>query len=78
MTLEEAKKILEEEGFYVEKATRPCVLNGWFTKYESPEICEAVQVVCSAGYKVLMFETAFQARKERLKKEYEKNTKAPG
>lgn len=77
MTLEEAKKILEEEGFYVEKATRPCVLNGWFTKYESPEICEAVQVVCSAGYKVLMFETAFQARKERLKKEYEKNTKDP-
>lgn len=78
MTFEEAKKILEEEGFYVEKATGPCVLNGSFTKYESPEICEAVQVVCSAGYKVLMFETAFQARKERLKKEYEKNTKAPG
>lgn len=78
MTFEEAKKILEEEGFYVEKATRPCVLNGWFTKYESPVICEAVQVVCSAGYKVLMFETAFQARKERLKKGYEKNTKAPG
>ena len=78
MTFEEAKKILEKEGFYVEKATRPCVLNGWFTKYESPEICEAVHVVCSAGYKVLMFETAFQARKERLKKEYEKNTKAPG
>lgn len=78
MTLEEAKKILEEEGFYVEKATRPCVLNGWFTKYESPEICEAVQVVCSAGYKVLMYETSFQARKDRLKKEYEKNTKAPG
>jgi len=78
MTLEEAKKILEEEGFYVEKATRPCVLNGWFTKYESPEICEAMKVVCSAGYKVLMFETAFQARKERLEKECEKNTKAPG
>lgn len=78
MTLEEAKKILEEEGFYVEKATRPCVLNGWFIKYESPEICEAVQVVCSAGYKAMMFETAFQARKERLKKECEKNTKAPG
>lgn len=78
MTFEEAKKILEKEGFYVEKATVPCVLNGWFIKYESPEICEAVQVVCSAGYKFLMFETAFQARKERLKKEYEKNTKAPG
>lgn len=77
MTFEEAKKILEEEGFYVEKATGPCVLNRWFTKYESPEICEAVQVVCSAGYKVLMFEAAFQVRKERLKKEYEKNTKAP-
>lgn len=77
MTFEEAKKILEKEGFYVEKATRPCVLNGWFIKYESPEICEAVQVICSAGYKAMMFETAFQARKERLQKEYEKNTKAP-
>lgn len=78
MTLEEAKKILEKEGFYVEKATRPGVLNGSFTKYESPEICEAVQVVCSAGYKAMMFKNAFEARKARLKKEYEKNTKAPG
>ncbi len=78
MTLEEAKKILEEEGFYVEKATRPCVLNGWFTKYESPKICEAMQIVCSAGFQLAMLAGVFDERKERLKKEYEKNTKAPG
>lgn len=73
MTFEEAKKILEEEGFYVEKATVPGVLNGWFTEYESPEICEAMQVVYSAGYKILMFKHVFEARKARLKKEYGKN-----
>lgn len=78
MTLEEAKKILEKEGFYVEKDTRRGTFNESFAKYEDSTICEAMQVVCSAGYKILMFKHAFEARKARLKKEYEKNTKAPG
>lgn len=78
MTFEEAKKILEKEGFYVEKDTRRGTFNESFAKYEDSTICEAMQVVCSAGYKILMFKHAFEARKARLKKEYEKNTKAPG
>ena len=78
MTFEEAKKILEKEGFYVEKATRLGAFNESFTEYEDSTICEAMQVVYSAGYKILMFKHAFEVRKARLKKEYEKNTKAPG
>ena len=79
MTLEEAKKILNEEGFSLEGPGRKsCAVSEAFMEYESPEVCEAMQVVCSAGYMIKMFGGAFNARKERLKKEYEKNTKAPG
>lgn len=79
MTLEEAKKILEKEGFSLEGPGRKsCAVSEAFMKYESPEVCEAMQVVCTAGYMIKMFGSAFNARKERLKKEYEKNTKAPG
>lgn len=79
MTLEEAKKILEKEGFSFEGPGRKyCVVSEAFMEYESPEVCEAMQVVCSAGYMIKMFGSAFNARKERLKKEYEKNAKAPG
>lgn len=78
MTFEEAKKILEKEGFYVEKATRPCAISESFIEYEDPTICEAMQVVNSAGYFVCMEMSCFDERKARLKKEYEKNTKVPG
>lgn len=79
MTLEEAKNILEKEGFSLEGPGRKsCAVSEAFMKYESPEVCEAMQVVCTAGYMIKMFGSAFNARKERLKKEYEKNTKAPG
>lgn len=78
MTFEEAKKILKKEGFYVEKATRPCAISESFIEYEDPTICEAMQVVNSAGYFVCMEMSCFDERKARLKKEYEENTKAPG
>lgn len=78
MTLKEAKKILEKEGFYVVKATRPCAISESFTEYEDPTICEAMQVVCSAGYFISMEMNRFDERKARLKEEYEKNTKALG
>lgn len=74
MTLEEAKKILNEEGFGLEGPGRKsCAVSEAFMEYESPEVCEAMQVVCSAGYMIKMFESSFNARKERLKKEYGKN-----
>lgn len=78
MTLEEAKKLLEKEGFKLKGSGKPGVVSEFFTEYESPEVCEAMQVVCSAGYMIMMFVNVFEARKDRLRKEYEKNTKAPG
>ena len=81
MTLEEAKKILEKEGFKLGgpgKPGKPGVVSEAFVEYESPEICEAMQIVCSAGFQLAMLAGVFDERKERLKKEYEKNTKAPG
>lgn len=80
MTLEEAKKILEKEGFKLGgpgKPGKPGVVSEAFAEYESPEICEAMQIVCSAGFQLAMLAGVFDERKERLKKEYEKNTKAP-
>lgn len=77
MTLEEAKKILEKEGFYVQKATRPCAISEAFTEYENPTICEAMQVVSSAGYFVCMEKSCFDERKARLKKELEEHANAP-
>lgn len=78
MTLEEAKKILKEEGFSLGGPGKPGVVSEYFKEYESTEVCEAMQVVCSAGYMIMMFGNVFEARKDRLRKEYEKNTKAPG
>lgn len=77
MTLEEAKKILKKEGFYVEKATRPCAISESFIEYEDPTICEAMQVVNSAGYFVCMEMSCFDERKARLKKEFEEHANAP-
>ena len=77
MTFEEAKKILEKEGFYVEKCTRPCAISEAFTEYEAPTICKAMQVVSSAGYFVCMEMSCFDERKARLKKELEEHSNAP-
>lgn len=79
MTLGEAKKILEKEGFKLGGPGngKPGVVSEAFAEYESPEICEAMQIVCSAGFQLAMLAGVFDERKERLKKEYEKNTKAP-
>ena len=73
MTLEEAKKILEEEGFKLGGPGKPGVISEAFAEYESPEICEAMQIVCSAGFQLAMLAGDFDERKERLKKEYGKN-----
>lgn len=77
MTLKEAKKILEKEGFKLGGPGKPGVVSEAFAEYEAPDICEAMQIVCSAGFQLAMLAGVFDERKERLKKEYEKNTKAP-
>lgn len=77
MTLKEAKKILKKEGFYVEKATIPCAISESFIEYEDPTICEAMQVVDSAGYGISMESSRFDERKARLKKELEEHANVP-
>jgi hypothetical protein len=74
MTFEEAKKILKKEGYDVEKVGRPSSPSIVFTAYESPEICEAMQVVCSAGYGISMVSSRFDDRKARLSLELAENS----
>ena len=78
MTLKEAKKILKKEGFSVEGPGKPGVVSECFKEYESPEVCEAMQVVSTAGYDIYMEANRFEERKDRLKKEHEENTNDPG
>lgn len=78
MTLKEAKKILKKEGFYLVGTSEPFAIDEAFTEFESPKICEAMQILNSSGYGIMMAGAAFNARKARLKEEYEKNTKASG
>jgi len=74
MTLEEAKKILENEGFELEKTDVVCDSLGSFTRYESADVTEAMQIVSQACYSIGMQLDKFDERKERLKKEFEENT----
>lgn len=74
MTFEEAKKILKKEGYDVGKVGRPSSPGIVFTAYGSPEICEAMQVVCSAGYGISMVSVRFDDRKARLSLELAENS----
>lgn len=78
MTFEEAKKILEKEGFVVERFLGVLVEDVKTASWEKIEVSEAMRVVAENGYLALMEESKYKERKARLKKEYEKNTKAPG
>ena len=78
MTVEEAKKILEKEGFKLEGPGEPRVVSKSFTEYESPKICEAMQIVCSVGYEIKMSFGVIEARKARLRLELAENIKTPG
>lgn len=77
MTLKEAKKILKKEGFKLEGPGKPCDVSECFIELESPEICEAMQIVCSAGYMIMMEVYDFNARKARLKEQLEEHSNAP-
>lgn len=74
MTLKEAKKILESEGFKLGGPGKSGVVSEFFTEYESPKICEAMQVVCSAGYGISMVSSRFDDRKARLSLELAENS----
>lgn len=77
MTLKEAKKILKKEGFIVDKIGKPRTVFDFFIENEAPDICEAMQVVSTAGYDIYMEANRFDAHKARLNKEHEENTKDP-
>lgn len=77
MTLEEAKKILESEGFVVERFLGVLIEDVKAASWEKIEVSEAMKVVAENGYFPFMEKSKCEERKARLKKEYEKNTKAP-
>lgn len=78
MTLDEAKKILEKEGFVPERFLGVLVEDVKAASWEKIEVSEAMKVVAENGYFPFMEKSKYEERKARLKKEYEENTKAPG
>jgi chromosome segregation ATPase len=78
MTFEEAKKILESEGFVVERFLGVLIEDVKAALWEKIEVGEAMKVVAENGYFPFMEKSKYEERKARLKKEYEKNTKYPG
>lgn len=78
MTFEEAKKILESEGFHMSLANKEIYQNGAIREFEKPEVREAIKVANANRWTVCLSPIEWDEREARLKKEYEKNTKAPG
>lgn len=78
MTLEEAKKILKSEGFHMALANKVIYQNGAIREFEKPEVCEAIKVANANKWTVGLSPIEWDEREARSKKEYEKNTKAPG
>lgn len=78
MTLKEAKKILNKEGFHMALANKVIYQNGAIREFEKPEVCEAIKVANANRWTVALSPTEWDERKARSKKEYEKNTKSPG
>ena len=78
MTLEEAKKILENEGFHMFLAKEAVNQIGAIREFEKPKVSEAIKVVNANKLMVCLSPMEWDEREARLKKEYEKNTKAPG
>lgn len=76
MTLEEAKKILEKEGYSLVKVSKSFRFSE-FPAWEKQEAVEAKRVVNENGFAAAMNTNEWLDRRERLKKEHEKNTKAP-
>ena len=52
--------------------------NGAIREFEKPEVCEAIKVANANRWTVGLSPIEWDDREARLKKEYEKNTKAPG
>ena len=77
MTFEEAKKILKKEGSFLIKVSKGFEFSE-SPVWEKQEVVEAKRVVNENDFATAMGENEWFDRQERLKKEYEQNTKAPG
>lgn len=77
MTFEEAKKILEKEGYFLTKVSSKFKFPE-LPVWEKQEVIEAKKIVNEHCFAIVMSGKEWFDRQERLKKEYEKNTKAPG
>ena len=73
MTFEEAKKILEKEGFHLVLAPKVINQNGAIREFEKPEVCEAIKVANANRWTVGLSPIEWDEREARLKKEYEEN-----
>lgn len=81
MTLKEAKDILKKEFAVIgiHKSTEPFEFDeSRWIEHEKPSVLEAFRVLSKEGYYVTISGHDYNMREERLKKEYEENTKAPG
>ena len=77
MTLKEAKKILNKEGFHMALAYKIIYQNGAIREFEKPEVCEAINVANANRWTVALSPTEWDERKARLKKEFEERSNAP-
>jgi hypothetical protein len=77
MTFEEAKKILEKEGFFLIKVSKGFEFSE-LPVWEKQEVVEAKRVVNENDFATAMGKNEWYDLQERLKKEHEKSTKAPG
>lgn len=78
MTLKEAKKILNKEGFHLALANKVIYQTGAIREFEKPEVCEAIKVANANRWTVCLSPTEWDEREALLKKEHEENTKASG
>ena len=81
MTLKEAKDILKKEFAVIgiHKSTEPFEFDeSRWIEHEKPSVLEAFRVLAKEGYYITISGHDYNMREERLKKEYEENTKAPG
>ena len=81
MTLKEAKDILKKEFAVIgiHKTTEPFEFDeSRWIEHEKPSVLEAFRVLSKEGYYVTISGHDYTMREERLKKEYEENTKDTG
>lgn len=76
MTFKEAKKILKKEGYFLTKVSSKFKFPE-LPVWEKQEVIEVKKIVNEHCFAIVMSGKEWFDRQERLKKEHEKNTKAP-